>query len=52
MEFPLIHPLRMEKNKGMDKWLDKKVYGVGSSFIEKLFKKVSRAIKSRINRIT
>ncbi len=52
MEFPLISPLRMEKNKSMDKWLDKAVYGVGSSFIEKVLKRILRAFKSRMNSVT
>lgn len=52
MEFPLISPPRMEKNKSMDKWLDKAVYGVGSSFVEKFIKWVLRAFKSRINSVT
>ena len=52
MEFPLKHPLRMGKNKSMDKWLDKTACGVGTSIAEKLFKKISRALKSKIKSIT
>lgn len=41
MKFPLAHPVTIERSLSMDKWLDRKIYGIGISLTGKIMRKLS-----------